>query len=160
MKENKYIIDLKSASAKKMLKQIVKKHFSKPYEFKVIERICFKDFWVENKEGWKIWIDCAFDWSNIYQIKTPDNKVFEIRNASFYSVYDIFHILLHWDSWDSFYQFGRVASFARKLRLACKKYECDVKKKKKREEAVEKAKKMNSIDKLNEKGIEKLRRYI
>lgn len=160
MKENKYIIDLKSASAKKLLKQIVKKHFSKPNEFKVVERICFKDFWVGNKEGWKIWIDCTHDWSNIYQIKTPDNKVFEIRNASFYSVYDIFHILLHWDSWDLFCQFGRVASFVRKLRLVCKKYECDAKKKKKREEAAEKAKKMNSIDKLNERGIEKLRRYI
>lgn len=160
MNENKYIIDLKSASAKKLLKQIVKKHFSKPNEFKVVERVCFKDFWVENKEGWKIWIDCTFDWSNIYQIKTPDNEVFEIRNASFYRVYDIFHILLHWGSWDSFYQFGRVASFVYKLRLVCEKYERDAKKKIKRKEAVEKAKKMNSIDKLNESGIEKLSRYI
>lgn len=160
MNENKYIIDLKSASVKKLLKQIVKKHFSKPNEFKVVERVCFKDFWVENKEGWKIWIDCTFDWSNIYQIKTPDNEVFEIRNASFYRVYDIFHILLHWGSWDSFYQFGRVASFVYKLRLVCEKYERDAKKKIKRKEAAEKAKKMNSIDKLNESGIEKLSRYI
>lgn len=160
MNESEYIIGLKSTSAKKLLKQIVKKHFSKPNEFKVVERVCFKDFWVENKEGWKIWIDCTFDWSNIYQIKTPDNEVFEIRNASFYRVYDIFHILLHWDSWDSFYQFGRVASFVYKLRLVCEKYERDAKKKIKRKEAAEKTKKINSIDKLNEKGIEKLSRYI